>query len=168
MFSWKVSIHLKGKIFACNASLHLNFKLLHESIIHLKILKSLVPKLECLVLQRLPGGRCEALIWSLLPHASFPRALYFALVFLPTLIFLFPSLKPILGLGLPQNNLGTLAPAKDREHGHKSCKVTASWQAFCCRKTVLHCASSLTNIWIGCSFSRANSRLLGLRHYCQI
>lgn len=101
---------------------------------------------------------------GLLPHTSFLEHFI-----LPTYSFqLSPPLKPILGLGLPQNNLGTLALAKDGEHGHKSCKVIASWQAFCCRKTVFHCTSSLISIWICCSVSRANSRLLGLKHYCQI
>lgn len=66
----------------------------------------------------------------------FPTALYFAQVFLPTLIFLSPWLTPILDLGVPQNNLGTLGPSKDGERGHKSWKFTASWQAFCCRKSL--------------------------------
>lgn len=109
-------------------------------------------------LKHWPEGRSSA-------SCFLPSALYFAHILLPSLVFLPSSLKPVLGLGLHQNNLGTFQAWRTWTQILESHCLLAD---FLLQEESFTAASSLINIWIWCSFSRANSMLLGHRYYCQM
>lgn len=163
MFSWEISIHLKWNTLGYNRSSL--FKLLHENNTHSK---------NHLVLTYSPWSHrgCwqeDLKHWTVGRSSAscfIPRAFYFASIFLPTLIFLPSSLKPILLPGLPRNSLGTPGPAKEGECGCKFWKVVASQQLFFCKKTKSFTAAS-TNILTSCAVSRANTGPFEYRHYHQ-
>lgn len=136
MFSWKVSIHLKWKIFGWNRSLL--FKLLHESDTHLK--NHLVPDLQCLVPQRLLIGGFEALICRqvfclLLPSQSILFCLH-----IPSTSHLSVFFAEAHSCSwVASKQLRNAWPCQGRRMWTQMLEGHCLSAAFFCRKTVFHC-----------------------------